>query len=219
MIEFLRSCLEIPYNSASSDLPEVYRSEPINTWGLDCNGFSDLVAQIDTQARKISGIYRDGQIHIASLIQHPGEGVFYIDPFLRMKEPLLLRDGEITQASSYLDQSNVIADFTSSKMGLLHICLFHLERCLISYDFDLKKPLIPLQSHGYRYTFIHEGYPLTIEKKRAHGSVQLGVKGGDPDIINTKLYESHGIKMDDIGQMFFDAAENARYQRAIEKQL
>lgn len=212
MKEFLRSCADIPYNSASADLPDAYNDH--RTWGLDCVGFAKLVVGAYPNFQMISGLYGTESVHMAAIApSNRSDHLYYVDAFLRMKEPLPVRRDVFTEVETHFE-GFVISGKYDSANNMLSIALQRRDRCHSKYTFCLGTPLMHSTPHRYRYSVLHEGRPVTVEKqKRVGGTTSVAVKGAEETTVETVLQKKFGIGIQDVALMFFYAEENSRYNR------
>lgn len=211
MSEFLRYCAQIPCNSAAPDLPEAYSN--YNTWGLNCEGFADLVLQNVSDARKISGFYGGGAVHVAAImVTGNKQSFYYVDPYLRMVELLAIKPNEKTRVKTYYD--DIVLQGSLNNTNLTVECIKGF-RTILSYNFDIKSSLMDVNPHGYGFSILEKGRSITIEKKKTLDSTtEVNVYGADVRTFNQIINRRYGIGVDDVAKMFFDAGQNSLYSRS-----
>lgn len=212
MKEFLRSLADIPHNSAYRDLPPAY--DDYHVWGLDCTGFTGLVLAANPNFQAVWGSYGQEGIHVAAIApSRQVESVYYVDAFLRMKTPLLLRHQVLSEGESHFEGSTIEGKYDAHH-NTLHTALKKAGRYMVSYTFKLGAVAMPIPPHRYYYSVLHEGRPITIDKmKTLDNTTTVVVKGTEMPRAEHILLEEYGIRVTDVARMFYDAGEKAKYGR------
>lgn len=203
MREFLKYCAQIPYNSAARALPPEYR-ESYERWGLDCVGFAELTIGEYPQAVVISGVFRRDYIHVATVVDG-----FYVDPFLRMSEPLSIVEGQETRVGTYFADTVVYGRYDPSH--ILAVKQVRFLHKMNTYKFNLEKQESQFSRPSRRnsYVFLHNKRPVFIRDQRTlNGSEGISVTGVTEYEAEQLLMEKYGIGLSDIYDMFSAAQQH-----------
>jgi hypothetical protein len=206
--EFLRYCSQLPYNSCYPDLPDWYRQNL--HWGLDCYGFAHLALDRFPDSKIITGVYGNGMVHAAALVENQ-----FVDPFLRLAQPLTLKNDQWTEAPTFYEGSTV-RGYMDSSTSILQIELMKGNRTIKPYVFYESNQVVVRMPVAYRFSVLHDGRPMIIEKRTSiRGQVRTQICGASESDAEAILQESYGFGLTEVSQMFIDAGQNSNYQRAL----